>query len=130
MSKGIKKLYYSIGEVSDLIGVEKHVLRYWENKFGLLSPGKNSAGNRVYKEKDINIIKIIKHLLYEKKYTIEGANNVLKDLSSTEIKKYGQKGKIEKLEYNSEHKIEKYENVLKRIKKELQDILKVIEKRQ
>ncbi len=72
-----KKVYYSIGEVCDLTGLKPHVLRYWETQFGVLNPTKNRAGNRVYRSKEIEIILLVKHLLYEKKYTIEGANNRL-----------------------------------------------------
>lgn len=68
-----KKLYYSISEVCTLTELEPHVLRYWENEFPLLHPKKNRAGNRAYREKDIEIIKFIKHLLYEEKFTIPGA---------------------------------------------------------
>ena len=75
-----KKVYYSIGEVCDLTGLKPHVLRYWETQFGVLNPTKNRAGNRVYRSKDIEIILLVKHLLYEKKYTIEGANNRLVEM--------------------------------------------------
>ena len=75
-----KKVYYSIGEVCDLTGLKPHVLRYWETQFGVLNPTKNRAGNRVYRPKEIEIILLVKHLLYEKKYTIEGANNRLVEM--------------------------------------------------
>ncbi len=75
-----KKVYYSMGEVCDLTGLKPHVLRYWETQFGVLNPTKNRAGNRVYRSKDIEIILLVKHLLYEKKYTIEGANNRLVEM--------------------------------------------------
>ena len=75
-----KKVYYSIGEVCDLTGLKPHVLRYWETQFGVLHPTKNRAGNRVYRPKEIEIILLVKHLLYEKKYTIEGANNRLVEM--------------------------------------------------
>jgi len=75
-----KKVYYSIGEVCDLTGLKPHVLRYWETQFGVLHPTKNRAGNRVYRPKEIEIILLLKHLLYEKKYTIEGANNRLVEM--------------------------------------------------
>ena len=68
-----KKTYYSIREVCDLTGLEPHVLRYWESEFSLLRPKKNRAGNRAYREKDIEIILMIKRLLYEEKFTIPGA---------------------------------------------------------
>ena len=75
-----KKAYYSIGEVCDLTGLKPHVLRYWETQFDVLNPTKNRAGNRVYRSKDIEIILLVKRLLYQKKYTIEGANNRLVEM--------------------------------------------------
>ena len=75
----IKKLYYSISEVSKITEVEQYVLRYWETEFEQLKPQKNRAGNRVYSNKDIQLILTIKTLLREKKYTIEGAKKVLND---------------------------------------------------
>jgi DNA-binding transcriptional MerR regulator len=73
----IKKLYYSISEVSKITEVEQYVLRYWESEFDQLKPQKNRAGNRIYTNKDIQTILQIKNLLREKKYTIEGAKNIL-----------------------------------------------------
>lgn len=75
-----KKVYYSIGEVCDLTGLKPHVLRYWETQFEVLNPTKNRAGNRVYRSKDIELVLLVKHLLYEEKYTIEGANKRLVDM--------------------------------------------------
>ena len=75
-----KKVYYSIGEVCDLTGLKPHVLRYWESQFEVLSPSKNRAGNRVYRSKDIELVLLVKHLLYEEKYTIEGANRRLLEM--------------------------------------------------
>jgi DNA-binding transcriptional MerR regulator len=75
----IKKLYYSISEVSKITEVEQYVLRYWETEFEQLKPQKNRAGNRIYTNKDIQTILLIKNLLKEKKYTIEGAKNILAD---------------------------------------------------
>ncbi len=75
-----KKAYYSIGEVCDLTGLKPHVLRYWETQFDVLSPTKNRAGNRVFRPKEIEVILLVKHLLYEKKYTIEGANKRLHEM--------------------------------------------------
>lgn len=74
---GIKKLYYSIGEVSELTGLEQHVLRYWESEFEELKPRKNRAGRRVYTEEDIAMVRRVQHLLKEEKYTIEGAKQAL-----------------------------------------------------
>ena len=75
-----KKVYYSIGEVCDLTGLKPHVLRYWETQFEVLNPTKNRAGNRVFRSKEIELILLVKHLLYEEKYTIEGASKRLLDM--------------------------------------------------
>ncbi len=72
------KLYYSISEVSTLTGLKQHVLRYWEDEFPDLKPKKNRAGNRAYRIKDIKLIFLIKHLLYDERFTIEGAREKLK----------------------------------------------------
>ena len=72
-----RKVYYSIGEVCDLTGLKPHVLRYWETQFEVLNPGKNRAGNRVYRSQDVELVMLVKHLLYVQKYTIEGANKRL-----------------------------------------------------
>ena len=75
-----KKAYYSIGEVCDLTGLKPHVLRYWESQFELLHPTKNRAGNRVFRPKEIELVLLVKHLLYEKKFTIDGARQRLLDM--------------------------------------------------
>ncbi len=81
---GLKKLYYSISEVSKLTDLEQYILRYWETEFEQLKPSKNRAGNRIYTNKDIKMILLIKNLLREEKYTIEGAKKILSD--PTELK--------------------------------------------
>src|SRR5512138_3444416 len=73
----IKKLYYSISEVSKITDLEQYVLRYWESEFEQLKPAKNRPGNRIYTNKDIKLILYIKKLLREERYTIEGAKQVL-----------------------------------------------------
>ena len=75
--KQIKKLYYSIGEVSKITELKAYVLRYWETEFKQLKPPKNRAGNRTYRQSDIDLILHIKDLLYTKKFTIEGARHQL-----------------------------------------------------
>jgi DNA-binding transcriptional MerR regulator len=75
---GMKKLYYSISEVSKITELEQYVLRYWETEFEQLKPAKNLAGNRIYTNKDIKLILQIKKLLREEKYTIDGAKKLLK----------------------------------------------------
>ncbi|MDZ7263570.1 MAG: MerR family transcriptional regulator [candidate division KSB1 bacterium] len=77
-NKAIKKLYYSISEVSKITSLKQYVLRFWETEFAELRPAKNRAGNRIYKLSDIKLIFLIKKLLYEDKYTIEGARQKLK----------------------------------------------------
>lgn len=75
-----RKEYYSIGEVSELAGLPPHVLRYWESQFPVLNPSKNRSGNRAYQRKEIKLILLVKHLLYEEKYTVEGAKAKLDQL--------------------------------------------------
>ena len=65
--------FYSIGEVCELTDLKPHVLRYWESQFKFLSPAKNRSGNRVYQRREVELIQLVKHLLYTEKYTIEGA---------------------------------------------------------
>ncbi len=74
---GIKKLYYSISEVSKITDLEQYVLRYWESEFEQLNPSKNRAGNRIYTNRDIKMILYIRKLLREERYTIEGAKQIL-----------------------------------------------------
>ena len=71
------KLYFRIGEVSELLGVEPYVLRYWESEFPALAPKKSGAGHRLYRRKDVETLLRIKHLLYNQRYTIEGARQAM-----------------------------------------------------
>ena len=75
------KLYFRIGEVSALLGVETYVLRYWETEFPSLAPKKSGTGHRLYRRKDVELLLRIKHLLYEKRFTIEGARQALQSES-------------------------------------------------
>lgn len=75
----IKRLYYSIGDVCEMLKIDAHVLRFWETEFKELSPKKNRGGKRIYRDADIDVIRTIMELLYERKYTIEGARQVLKN---------------------------------------------------
>ena len=76
------RMYYSISEVCKLTKIRPHVLRYWESEFKELKPRKNRAGNRVYKKDEIKTIILIKHLLYDERYTIEGAKKYLADANN------------------------------------------------
>ena len=80
-----KKTYYPISEVCKEAGLEQHVLRYWETEFPQLKPKKNRAGNRAYRQKDIQLIKLIKFLLYEEHYTIQGAKKKLSEMKHYDI---------------------------------------------
>ncbi|MDE2834606.1 MAG: MerR family transcriptional regulator [Bacteroidota bacterium] len=73
----IRKLYYSIGEVSKIVGVAQHVLRYWETEFAQLQPRKNRAGRRVYTSSDLALVQRIHELLRVNKFTLYGARQIL-----------------------------------------------------
>ena len=75
----IEKLYYSIGEVSQMFGVSNSLIRFWETEFDILKPRKNTKGNRLFTKKDIENLKIIYHLVKEKGFTLEGARKKLKE---------------------------------------------------
>lgn len=72
-----QKLYFRIGEVSRLVGVKPYVLRYWETEFPALAPNKSGSGHRFYRRKDVELLLQIKQLLYDKRFTIEGARRHL-----------------------------------------------------
>ena len=123
----IKKLYYSISEVSKITDIEQYVLRYWETEFEELNPQKNRAGNRIYTNKDIRLILYIKELLREKKYTIEGAKKILENYEQdnkpiTEIReKKVNSVEIQNTEKETETNL--FKEDLKDIRKTLQYIL-------
>ncbi len=121
----IKKLYYSIGEVSDLTGLKPYVLRYWETEFPMLGPAKNRAGNRIYRDREIKLLFHIKYLLYDQKYTIEGARQQLKDYDPdsfvTEVAGADSGNGAEAVE------VKRLQTGLKQVKKGLREILKVLD---
>lgn len=77
------KLYFKIGEVSNIAGIPPYVLRFWETEFKMISPKRTPAGQRQYRKNDVELILTIKHLLYDKKYTIQGAKRHLRLLNRT-----------------------------------------------
>ncbi len=81
----MKKHYYTIGEVCNLLELKPHVLRYWEKEFSYLQPKKNKARNRRYSIADIDLLKKIKYMLYEQKFTINGAQKKLKEERKTKV---------------------------------------------
>ena len=117
--KKIKKLYYSIGDVSEITGLKQYVLRYWETEFTILNPNKNSAGNRIYKDQDIKVIKHIQELLYKKKFTIKGAKQYLKDY-------YSQDNGSNVIKINKNDSINK--DFLVELKDNLQSLVNLIDK--
>ena len=104
------KLFYKIGEVSRIAGVEPYVLRYWETEFPFLRPRKNKSGQRVYVKKDLELVLQIKKLLYEDRFTIEG---VRKKFGAVEPPKPAQSLPVQ----SSAHE------VIQRVKRRLRDIL-------
>jgi DNA-binding transcriptional MerR regulator len=76
-AEAAEKLYYRIGEVEAITGVPAYVLRYWESEFKLLRPKKNAAGQRLYRHRDLDLVKRIKSLLYDERLTLEGAKKRL-----------------------------------------------------
>ena len=75
--------FFSIGEVCMLTDLKPHVLRYWESQFRFLNPAKNRSGNRVYQRREIELIMLVKHLLYTEKYTIDGARQRIEQFRRT-----------------------------------------------
>lgn len=123
----IKKLYYSISEVSKLTSVEQYILRYWETEFEQLRPQKNRAGNRIYTNKDINIILKIKSLLRDKKYTIEGAKKILDENSDVDLlNEIVPEKKIKNSEINEENFVKESPNK-ESLRKDLLEIKKILE---
>jgi len=119
----IKKLYYSIGEISKMTDLKQYVLRYWETEFKQLKPPKNRSGNRTYRQKDIVTIFSIKTLLYDKKFTIDGARKqlstgeVISDNNETpDLKSAPEQSKISEQE----------KSILVKMKQEFQNILHII----
>ena len=119
-AKDIKKLYYSISEVSEITALKQYVLRYWETEFLQLRPSKNQAGNRIYRSNDIDVILDIKSLLYDRKFTIKGAQQHLKQ-PSDETQQIIPSRKIVKLSNSLDIK------TLKDLKHGLDDLIKLIE---
>ena len=109
MKREIKKLYYSIGEVSKIVDLKSYVLRYWETEFKQLNPPKNRAGNRTYRQKDIDLIIKIKDLLYNNKYTIDGARAMIGNNKD-----------------NNQTNINNIDGLIVNLKNELQEIIRII----
>ncbi len=121
---GLKKLYYSISEVSRLTGLEQYILRYWETEFEQLKPGKNRAGNRIYTNKDIKLILQIKRLLREEKYTIEGAKKILEDfIGDNPMNLSNEEQKVDRQQIAGPRSVKKDLEDIKNVLVQLQSIL-------
>jgi DNA-binding transcriptional MerR regulator len=83
--QNIKKLYYSISEISDILDIKQSVIRYWEGEFKELKPQKNRAGNRIYKKDDIAIIRLIRHYMHEKHLSIQETKEMIMHLKSEDL---------------------------------------------
>ena len=110
------KLFYKIGEVSRLAGVEAYILRYWETEFPALSPRKNKGGQRVYLQKDLDLVLRIKRMLHEEGFTIAGARKKLSEPAA----------KGDKVFVPDSGDKEKLADALGKFKDELKDILDII----
>ena len=113
--KAIKRLYYSITEVSRITDLKPYVLRYWETEFADLRPAKNRAGNRIYKKSDIRLVFLIKRLLYQEKYTIEGARQRMSQMH---------KGNDRQLNLSLNEFI--WDNLLEEIRQGLRELLEIL----
>jgi len=114
------KLYFKIGEVSEITGVKPYVLRYWETEFNIVKPSKTRSNQRLYRRKEVELIIEIKRLLYEEKFTIAGAKKVLMERSRKRIEKSHQQMTMS---FNREETAE----ILKKIKKDILELKKTVE---
>jgi DNA-binding transcriptional MerR regulator len=110
-----EKIYFKIGEVSEIIGVEPYVLRYWETEFELLKPSKAPSKHRLYKKRDVELLLEIKRLLYTEGFTIEGARKKLRETK-----------KEEKNQLKLPLTEQKYKSALVKIKKELESLRRLV----
>ena len=93
----ITKLYYSIGEVAKIFGVNSSLIRFWESEFDILKPKKNKKGNRLFTQKDLAYLKIIYDLVKEKGYTLEGAKRALKEDRNALLEQQELKDRLQKI---------------------------------
>jgi DNA-binding transcriptional MerR regulator len=114
------KLYFRIGDVSRLAGLKPYVLRYWETEFSAISPRKSGTGHRLYRRKDVELILEIKHLLYEKRFTIEGARKALENRGKSSTKRTAAKAAQAPLF------AQRAAGDFTAIRRELEDILKIL----
>src|ERR1700686_2046204 len=119
------KLYFRIGEVSRLAGIKPYVLRFWETEFSSLGPKKSGKGHRLYRRKDVELVLEIKRLLYEKRYTIEGARKSL-EARRREAPGKSSDGPAKKSKRPQGDFSNEASPVLNQIRKELSEILAIL----
>src|ERR1700734_3516430 len=117
------KLYFRIGEVSRLAGIKPYVLRFWETEFNSLGPKKSGKGHRLYRRKDVELVLEIKRLLYDKRYTIEGARKYLDSQSREPVAKASGAGKLAR---SQPALFPDASGALETIRKELAEILQLL----
>ncbi|HEX9727669.1 MAG TPA: MerR family transcriptional regulator [Gemmatimonadales bacterium] len=105
--------FFAIGDVCQLTDLKPHVLRYWESQFRFLNPAKNRSGNRVYQRREIELIMLVKHLLYTDKYTIEGARQRIDHYRRTGTLKFEARTALQ-------------HETIESLRSELQDVLDVL----
>jgi DNA-binding transcriptional MerR regulator len=127
MQFAAKKLYYRIGEVCKIVGVEPYVLRYWETEFPSLAPRKSKAGQRVYRPKDIELLLTIRRLLYEERFTIAGARKQLARAMRAERARDLTSGKAP-VDKKSERAPAAPAQRLNQVREELENILTLLER--
>jgi DNA-binding transcriptional MerR regulator len=110
-----EKIYFKIGEVSEIVGVEPYVLRYWETEFDILKPSKAPSKHRLYKKRDVELLLEIKRLLYTEGFTIEGARKRLKESK-----------KEEKDQLKLPLSEQKFKSALVKLKKELESLRRLV----
>jgi DNA-binding transcriptional MerR regulator len=108
------KIYYKIGEVSSILGVKPYVVRFWESEFNLVPP-KTQSRHRIYRRQDLDVLMEIRHLLYEDRFTIEGARNKLKERLKERNK-----------QLSMDWKTNPYKDVLRQVKKDLSKIRELL----
>ena len=110
-----EKIYFKIGEVSGIVGVEPYVLRYWETEFDVLKPSKAPSRHRLYKKRDVELLLEIKRLLYSEGFTIEGARKKLRETK-----------KDEKNQLKLPLSEQKFKSALAKLKKELESLRRLV----
>lgn len=109
------KLYFKIGEVASLVGVQPYVLRYWESEFSVVRPSKTRSKHRLYRRRDVETLLQIKHLLHDERFTIEGARRRLKSLQ-----------KEERRQIESPQGDRAYRTVLSQLRKEIESLHRML----